>query len=330
MEKKLYSDFEEYYEDIYFDEDFNLGKFFKAVLKDSEKEVYLKIYSKELLKKSKYDYLLKQIQREVDLANLCKSDHILRVNRKLESENAILLEYEGFDISLMKYIDNKGELSNDKEFFKKIIKEIAESLKVLVNKKVIHRDIKPNNIYFVAKDPESEEYTIKLGNFSASILLNENDYKQVGTILYTPPEMFKNINYDEKIDLWSLGITLYQIYMGYSPYGNNINLNLIKHCLYGNNFIYPFTKDTCLNILFKKLMTINPKERMNHKEFFEYVLDDNFMNQNWKSDKYKNIEKEIETIRTSKEYEKILKKFGEKEEKECHNDIVILKKMLKR
>ena len=326
MEKKLYSDFEEYYEDIYFDEDFNLGKFFKAVLKDSKKEVYLKIYSKELLKKSKYDYLLKQIQREVDLANLCKSDHILRVNRKLESENAILLEYEGFDISLTKYIDNKGELSNDKEFFKKIIIEIAEALKVLVNKKVIHRDIKPNNIYFVAKDPESEEYTIKLGNFSASILLNENDYKQVGTILYTPPEMFKNINYDEKIDLWSLGITLYQIYMGYSPYGNNINLNLIKHCLYGNNFIYPFTKDTCLNILFKKLMTINPKERMNHKEFFEYVLDDNFMTQNWKSDKYKNIEKEIETIRTSKEYEKILKKFGEKEEKECHNDIVILKK----
>ena len=61
MEANLSSEFKEYYEDIYFEENFNLGKLYKAIRKNSREEIYLKIYSKELLKKSKYNYLLKQI-----------------------------------------------------------------------------------------------------------------------------------------------------------------------------------------------------------------------------------------------------------------------------
>ena len=134
---------------------------------------------------------------------------------------------------------------NDKEFFKKIVLELVEALKVIYDKKVIHRDIKPNNIFLIKKDNGSEEereeeYSIKLSNFSSAILLKENDNRQIGTIAYTPPEMFKNMDYDEKVDLWSLGITLYHIYMGNTPYGNNVNLNLIKHSLFGKNFTYKF------------------------------------------------------------------------------------------
>ena len=324
MEQKLYSDFLEHYENIFPEEDFNLGKSFKASLKGTEKKVFLKIYDKNLLKKSKYDYLLKQIKREIELSKLCANEHILKVNRKLESENAILLEYEDYFMNLMNY--KQGELKGikDQEFFIKLLKELAKALKVLYDKKVIHRDIKPNNIFLVEKENDSEDYTIKLGNFSSAILINENDNKQIGTILYTPPEMFKNLKYDEKVDLWSLGVSLYQVYMGQSPYGENVNLNLIKHTLLGNNFIYPFTGNTCLDVLLKKLMTINPKNRMNHKEFFEYVINDNFMTPNWKGDKYKNIEKEIEDIKKLEEYEKIKENFFEAKN-ESNNDIVILK-----
>ena len=324
MEQKLYSDFLEHYENIFPEEDFNLGKSFKASLKGTEKKVFLKIYDKNLLKKSKYDYLLKQIKREIELSKLCANEHILKVNRKLESENAILLEYEDYFMNLMNY--KQGELKGikDQEYFIKLVKELAEVLKVLYDKKVIHRDIKPNNIFLVEKENDSEDYTIKLGNFSSAILINENDNKQIGTILYTPPEMFKNLKYDEKVDLWSLGVSLYQVYMGQSPYGENVNLNLIKHTLLGNNFIYPFTGNTCLDVLLKKLMTINPKNRMNHKEFFEYVINDNFMTPNWKGDKYKNIEKEIEDIKKLEEYEKIKENFFEAKN-ESNNDIVILK-----
>ena len=329
MEANLSSEFKEYYEDIYFEENFNLGKLYKAIRKNSREEIYLKIYSKELLKKSKYNYLLKQIEREILLSELCKSDHILKVYQKRETENAILLEYEYYESDLIQYINNSGELMNDKEFFKKVVLDLAEALKVIYDKKVIHRDIKPNNIFLIKKTndagEEEDEYTIKLGNFSSAILLKENDNSQIGTIAYTPPEMFKNINYNEKVDLWSLGITLYHIYMGNTPYGDNVNLNLIKHSLFGKNFTYLFSDNTCLNILFKKLIAINPKDRMTHKEFFEYVLDKNFMapNDTFKVDKYKNIVKEIEEAKSSEKYKKLLKSIKSNEIKECHDEIVI-------
>ena len=149
MEANLSSEFKEYYEDIYFEENFNLGKLYKAIRKNSREEIYLKIYSKELLKKSKYNYLLKQIEREILLSELCKSDHILKVYQKRETENAILLEYEYYESDLIQYINNSGELMNDKEFFKKVVLELAEALKVIYDKKVIHRDIKPNNIFLM-------------------------------------------------------------------------------------------------------------------------------------------------------------------------------------
>ena len=114
MENNLLTEFKEYYEDIYFEEKFNLGQLYRASVKDTEQEVFLKIYDKELLKKSKYEYLLKQIEREIELSNLCKSEHILKVYKKRESQNAILLEYEHYETNMAKYLEN-GELSNEKE-----------------------------------------------------------------------------------------------------------------------------------------------------------------------------------------------------------------------
>ena len=334
MDANLSLDFKDFYEDIFFEEDFNLGKFYKATRKNSGEEVYLKIYSKELLKKGNYNYLLNQIEREKVLSDLCKSEHILKVYQKKETENAILLEYESYENDLIQYMNHNGELMNDKEFFKKVVRELVEALKVIYDKKVIHRDIKPNNIFLVKKESESdeEEFTIKLGNFSSSILLKENDNRQIGTIAYTPPEMFKNMEYNEKVDMWSLGVTLYHIYMGYTPYGFNVNLNLIKHSLYGKNFTYIFSDNTCLNILFKKLMAINPKDRMTHKEFFEYVLDKNFMapDDSFKIDKYKDIVKEIEDTKSSEKYQKLLQNLQKIEKKECHDEIVILKEQVEK
>ena len=334
MDTNLSLEFKDCYEDIFFEEEFNLGKFYRATRKNSGEAVYLKIYSKDLLKKSNYNYLLKQLEKEVGLSELCKSEHVLKIYQKKETENAILLEYEFYESDLIQYITHNGEMMNDKEFFKKVVRELVEALKVLYDKKVIHRDIKPNNIFLIKKEneDEEEEYTIKLGNFSSSILLKENDNRQIGTIAYTPPEMFKNMNYNEKVDLWSLGVTLYHIYMGYTPYGSNVNLNLIKHSLYGKNFIYIFSDNTCLNILFKKLMSINPKDRMTHKEFFEYVLDKDFMapNESFNTDKYKDIVKEIEVTKSSDKYQKLLQNLQLSEKKECHSDIVILQEQIEK
>ena len=108
-------------------------------------------------------------------------------------------------------------------------------------------------------------------------------------IHYAAPEIIKNLEYDEKCDLWSLGATLYELYFGDLPFYNledsnyifeltEFTNNFIIEKIYDEkNFIYKKSNIPTLDILFKRLLAINPKERMTYEEFFEYIFNDNFM-----------------------------------------------------
>ena len=62
------------------------------------------------------------------------------------------------------------------------------------------------------------------------------------------------------------------------PYGHNPNTNKIKKMIYDpKNFLFRKSNIPSLDILFKRLLVINPKDRMTFDEFFDYVLNDNFM-----------------------------------------------------
>ena len=319
--EKILSEIRKNYKELFSFEKNNFGALYRGIEKDSGRDVLLKIYDKNLLEKGKKDFLLKQIEREEKLTKICKNENILEFYERNETQNAIILKYEPYECNLMDYLYSNGEFKHNEKFFKNIVQEIAKALKVLHNKKIIHRDIKPNNIFLIKNESNPNDYDIKLGNFSSAILINENDYKQIGTIMYTPPEIFKNLKYSEKVDLWSLGITLYYIYFGMSPYGLNVNLNLIKHTLYGKKLIYLFSNIPNLDILFKKLMIINPNERMSHEEFFDYVLNEDFMDKNIifinnQKNKYKKVLEEIETIKKTENYQKLLEDPSKRIKKE--------------
>ena len=159
--------------------------------------------------------------------------------------------------------------------FKKIVISLANALKIIHEKGVMHRDIKPYNIFIREEDGKQE---IKLGNFRCSLFIKDNISEPIGTILYCAPEIIKNLEYDEKCDLWSLGITLFELYFDFLPYGDKVNINKIKNYIYNpKNFIFKKSNIPSLDILFKRLLVIDPKDRMNFDEFFDYVLNDNFM-----------------------------------------------------
>ena len=151
---------------------------------------------------------------------------------------------------------------------------------------IIHRDIKPSNIYIKnIEDKDEEIKIITLGDFSCAIKIKENKSESIGTILYNAPEMTQDLEYNEKVDLWSLGVTLYELYFGYLPYDPNADIHVILNAIYDEeNFVFKKTfnkqykpKVAILDILFKRLLTINPENRMIYKEFFEYINSDDFM-----------------------------------------------------
>ena len=269
-------EYENNYEDIFLVKENNTSKIYKGFNIIDNRFICLKIIDKKQLELGEYDFLIQQIKREEEITKICKSENIVNFYQKYETLNNIIYEFEYCETDLYDYYKYNGELRNNPEFFKNIVIKLATIIKELNSKGVIHRDIKPSNIYL---KKENDLNSIKLGDFGCSIYIKDNDFEPIGTIIYSAPEIINNLKYNEKCDLWSLGITLYELYFGKLPYGINVTTNTIIEAI--NNpekkFNYKKTDIPCLDFLFKKLLKIDPNERISYQEFFNYVLNSNFM-----------------------------------------------------
>ena len=120
---------------------------YKAENIKEQRDVTLKVYDKKKLEKGDYDYFLEQVKREEEIIKLCKCENIVNIYRKLETNNYIIFEMESWDINLSDYIKTHGCFNNRFNTFKEIILGIANALKVLNEKGVMHRDIEPRNLF---------------------------------------------------------------------------------------------------------------------------------------------------------------------------------------
>ena len=102
--------------------------------------------------------------------------------------------------------------------------------------------------------------------------IKENTSQLVGSYLYAASEIIKNLEYDEKCDLWSLCITLYELLFNQLPYGKNVTINMTKQSIYyEDNFHYNKINDNKVNDLFKKLFKNNSKSPNNLNNHFSII-----------------------------------------------------------
>ncbi|CAO3645590.1 unnamed protein product [Cunninghamella echinulata] len=86
-----------------------------------------------------------------------------------------------------------------------IVREVLNALSYLHNKGFIHRDVKCENLLI------SQQGEVKLADFGLATSTKYENRERLGTAKWMAPEVIKEISYDEKIDLWSLGITLIEM-----------------------------------------------------------------------------------------------------------------------
>ena len=120
-----------------------------------------------------------------------------------------------------------------------IIQQILLALSYMHQKKIIHRDLKPENILLESKRVDQLE--LKITDFGFACFFNPqkglNDC--LGSPLYMAPEVIREQQYDEKADIWSIGIITYVLLSGRAPFkgknkdeifksikNNDINFNL--------------------------------------------------------------------------------------------------------
>lgn len=86
-------------------------------------------------------------------------------------------------------------------------------------KNIVHRDIKPENVLLESKDPT--KHRIKLTDFGFAKVLDPNQdglTDTLGSPLYMAPEIIKKIPYDQKVDIWSMGVIVYILLCGRPPF----------------------------------------------------------------------------------------------------------------
>jgi serine/threonine protein kinase len=146
---------------------------------------------------------------------------------------------------------------------------LAEAFKYLHKQKILHRDIKPQNILF----KDASKKTIKITDFGFSKYYYEDTgmlETLCGSPMYMAPEILFHQKYNVKTDLWSIGIILYEMVYRRFPYQAKNTVELIKEVKrYDIKFPTTTVNAECLDLM-KKLLVKDPILRMDWQEFFKH------------------------------------------------------------
>ncbi|XVF12248.1 hypothetical protein REPUB_Repub08aG0099300 [Reevesia pubescens] len=179
-----------------------------------------KIYALKVVHGDGDQTVHRQVFREMEILRRTDSPHIVHcygTYDKPSGDVAILMEYMDAG-TLDTLLSNHGTFSEPE--LAHITRQILKGLTYLHAHKIIHRDLKPSNL-LVNKNME-----VKIADFGVSKIMSRtldacNSY--VGTCAYMSPERFDpdayGGNYDGYLgDIWSLGLTLMELYVGHFPF----------------------------------------------------------------------------------------------------------------
>ena len=142
--------------------------------------------------------------------------------------------------------------------------QMVKGLKILHDLKILHRDLKSANILLF------NDGTAKIGDCNVSkIFYGENNnigYTQTGTPYYASPEIWSEAPYDQKSDIWSLGIITYEMLMLHPPFKASSMEGLYKKIMKGQygKINSRYSRDICKIV--RWLLMVDANERPNCDE----------------------------------------------------------------
>lgn len=173
----------------------------------------------------------RQLLHEIIPISTIRHPHIVKGYASFESESFVfvIMEYVHGG-TLMDEINfySKKRIAIREEYIARVIKGLLEAVLVLHNNGIVHRDIKPENI-LVGGTPYNPIH--KLCDFGLSAIFQKKETNDEGMIMetrtgtraYAAPEVFRSGPYDEKVDVWSVGVVAFIMLYNYSPFIEVLN-----------------------------------------------------------------------------------------------------------
>mgnify|MGYP002623920120 CR=1 FL=1 len=250
----------------------SFGKVYLAFNHKNKKEYAIKHMEKDNL--LKYLSCLDPIYAEIDIQSRINHPNIIKLLYVKETENTfdLVMDYAKYG-TLFEYVVRHKGLKEEIAF--KFFIQIANAIKFLHDNDIIHRDIKPENILLFEND------VVKLCDFGWSIRCIDKlpGGSFSGTVEYMAPELINNLDYGKEIDMWMLGIFLYELMHGFSPFRpqkkkfeeKEVIDNIMNHKI----IFYIPASEECKDLIVS-LLEINFRKRYTIEDVFNSKFVKNF------------------------------------------------------
>lgn len=158
------------------------------------------------------------------------------------------------------------------------IRQLVEAVSYIHSKRVIHRDLKSENMLLSRVDGSSQ-YVLKLCDFGwSNVMTHEKRMSLVGTLEYLAPEVLKSEAYTQKVDIWSIAVIIHELFTGRTPFEpakSNLKSKKERICEIQNNILnstikLPGTIPPGARDLLKKMFKRNPENRFDIDQVREH------------------------------------------------------------
>ncbi|MGH0169407.1 UNVERIFIED_CONTAM: hypothetical protein FKN15_001441 [Acipenser sinensis] len=197
----------------------SFGRVYKGRRKFSGQVVALKFIPKV----GRSEKELRSLKREIEIMRGLMHPNIVLLLDSFETEREVVVVTEYAEGELFQILEDDGNLPESR--VREIACQLVSALYYLHSHRILHRDMKPQNILL------GKGGVVKLCDFGFARAMSVSTMVLTsikGTPLYMAPELVEEKPYDHTADLWSLGCILYELHTGTPPFYTNSIFQLVK------------------------------------------------------------------------------------------------------